>query len=85
MSRPCHKLAGAMLFPSPGLSFPVSAVSKSALKLVVLMEVSPFLNPIDTFICVSGTSPQTWLRCDFVGRGLGEWEGRYLWGPMKEE
>lgn len=28
MSRPCHKLTGARSFPSPGLSFHVSAVSQ---------------------------------------------------------
>lgn len=39
-----HKVTGARPFPSPGLSFPMSAVSKSALKWALLMEISPSLN-----------------------------------------
>lgn len=37
-------VTGAKPFPSPGLSFPMSAVSKSALKVAMPMEISPSVN-----------------------------------------
>lgn len=71
------KLTGARPFPSPGFSFPRSAVSKSALKLAVLMESSLFLNSIDTFICVLWDQPADLAEMRLCGeepgrRGMGD-------------
>lgn len=78
-----HEVMGTRPFPSPGLSFPRSALSRPALKLAMLMEISPFLNR--TSICVFWDRPtglaERWLGREGPGRrggvmSLGAKKGR---------
>lgn len=80
-----HKLTGARPFPSPGLSFLMSAVSKSALKLAVLMESSLFLNSIDTFICVLWDQPAHLAEMRLCGEELGRRETGDIFGGQRRK
>lgn len=77
-----HKVMGTRPFPSPGLSFPMSTVSRSALRLAMRMEISPFLHRTST--CVFWDQPtdlaERWLCSEGPGRRQG-----VLSGPRKEE
>lgn len=81
-SRLHHKLTGASPFPRPGFSFPMGAVSKSGLKLAVLMASSPFLNSAGTFIHVLWDLPTKRAEQRLCGEGPWRRRGEM---PRKEE